>query len=83
MRYRPSRRRRMQTTRPLRAVASGPSAVWSLDFVADQLGHGPQFRALTVVHVFTREALAIEVGQRLRSADVVDVLERVRCSLMV
>jgi putative transposase len=80
LRYRPSRRRRMQTTRALRAAASGPNAVWSLDFVADQLGHGPRFRALTVVDVFTREALAIEVGQQLRSADVVAVLERLRCS---
>lgn len=30
-----------------------------------------QIRALTVADVFTREALAIEVGQRLKGEDVV------------
>ena len=39
--------------------------VWSLDFVSDQLANGTRFRALTVVDIFSREALAIEVGQRL------------------
>ena len=39
-----------------------PDEVWSLDFVADQLADGRKFRALTVVDVYTREALAIEVG---------------------
>jgi putative transposase len=37
-----------------------------LDFVADQLENGQRFRALTVVDVFTRESVAIEVGQNLR-----------------
>ena len=36
-----------------------------LDFVADQLSDGRRFRALTVVDVFTRESLAIEVGHHL------------------
>jgi putative transposase len=48
----------------------GPQAraandVWSLDFAADQLADGTRFRALTVFDIFTREALAIEDGQRL------------------
>ena len=46
--------------------------------MADQLSRGARFRALTVVDVFTREALAIEVGQQLRAADVVAALERLR-----
>jgi putative transposase len=80
LRYRPSRRRRMQTTRPARAQAPKPNAAWSLDFVADQLSHGGRFRALTVVDVFSRECLAIEIGQHLRAADVVAALERLRLS---
>ena len=44
-----------------------------MDFVADQLVDGTQFRALTIVDVFTRQALAIAVGQRLRTEDVVKV----------
>ncbi len=54
--------------------------MWSLDFVCDQLSQGQRFRALTVVDVFTRVALAIEVGQPLRASDVVAVLDRLRQS---
>ena len=38
---------------------------------------GRRFRALTVVDVFTRESLAIEVGQSLKGEDVVRVLSRI------
>ena len=54
------------------------SAGWSLDFVADQLADGRRFRALTVLDVFTRESLAIEVGQRLKGEDVVSALNQIR-----
>jgi putative transposase len=47
-----------------------------MDFVAHQLVDGTRFRALTVVDVFTREALNIEVGARLVAADVVAVCNR-------
>jgi putative transposase len=46
--------------------------------VADQLANGNRFRCLTIVDVFTRECLAIEVGQRLSGTDVVSVLNRLR-----
>ena len=44
--------------------------------MSDQLANGMRFRALTVVDIFTREALAIEVGQRLGGEHVVAVLNR-------
>ena len=47
-----------------------------MDFVADQLVNGASIRALTIVDVFTREALSIEVGQRLKGHDVVAVCNR-------
>ena len=47
-----------------------------MDFVADQLVNGNKFRILTIVDVFTREALAVEVGCRLRGEDVVRVCNR-------
>ena len=37
-----------------------------MDFVMDQLQNGARFRALTIVDVHTREAVAIEVGQSLK-----------------
>ena len=57
---------------------TAPNQVWGLDFVADQLADGRRFRALTVLDVFTRESLAIEVGQRLRGEDVVGALNQIR-----
>jgi hypothetical protein len=47
-----------------------------MNFVSDQLANGNRFRILTIVDVFTREALAIEVRHRLRSEDVVRVCNR-------
>jgi putative transposase len=52
--------------------------MWSLDFVADQLADGRRFRALTILDVFTRESLAIEVGQRLKGENVVGALNQIR-----
>ena len=46
--------------------------------MADQLTDGRRFRALTIVDVFTRESLAIEVGQALKGTDVVEVLNQIR-----
>ncbi|PSH43182.1 transposase [Yersinia pseudotuberculosis] len=54
---------------------------WSTDFVADNLFNGRRVRALTIVDNFSRECLAIEVGQGLRGDDVVAVMDRLKHSL--
>jgi putative transposase len=51
-----------------------------MDFMADQLFDGRRFRLLTIVDDFTRESLAIEVGQRLNGDDVARVLDRIKQS---
>ena len=61
LRYKPRRMRCAATNRRDRCKPTAPNEVWSLDFVADQLADGRRFRALTVVDVFTRESLAIEL----------------------
>lgn len=66
------KRRKMLVTRRERFVPRRPNEAWSMDFVADQLTNGQRFRALTIVDVFSREALAIQVGQSLRGEHVVD-----------
>ena len=43
-----------------------------MDFLSDQLVNGTRIRALTVVDVFTREAVCIRVRHRLRAKDVVE-----------
>ena len=70
------RRRKMAAHRQARCVPAQANEAWSLDFVHDQLSNGSKIRMLTVIDVYTREALAIEVGERLRGGDVVSVLNR-------
>lgn len=76
LRKRPPKRRKMVVQREKRCVPQQANDAWSLDFVSDELHRGQRFRALTVVDVYTREALAIEVGTRLRGEHVVDTLNR-------
>ena len=71
------RRHRMAVERRARYQPSAADQAWSLDFVADELVSGQKIRALTIVDVYTREAVAIRVGQRLRGEDVVEVLNQV------
>jgi putative transposase len=66
LRHRVPRRRKSVVPRWACPKPGKPNEVWMLDFVADQLANGQRFRALTVVDVFTRESVAIEVGQSLR-----------------
>ena len=70
------RRRKMVVTRNLRIKPSEVDQAWTMDFVSDQLAGGASIRALTIVDVFSREALAIEVGTRLRAEHVVAGLDR-------
>jgi putative transposase len=46
-----------------------------MDFTSDQLYNGKRFRALTILDTFSRESMAIYVGQAIRGIDVVNVLE--------
>jgi transposase InsO family protein len=48
--------------------------VWSYDFVADRTHDGRALKMLTIVDEYTRECLAIHVGRRLRSIDLVERL---------
>ena len=45
--------------------------------MSDELFDGRRIRLLTIVDNHTRESLAIDVGQRIRGCDVVQVLERI------
>ena len=53
------KRRKMVVTRQAKIKPSKPNEAWSMDFVADQLANGMKFRTLTIVDVFSKEALAI------------------------
>ena len=49
-----------------------------MDFVSDQLQDGTRSRSLTIVDVYTREAVVIEVGQSLKGDDVVRTLNKLK-----
>jgi putative transposase len=51
-----------------------PNHVWSYDFVEDRTHDGRKLRLLNVIDEFSHECLAIRVGRKLRTADVIDVL---------
>lgn len=61
-----------------RSRASALNECWSMDFVSDNLFNGRRIRALTIVDNFSRECMAIYVGQAIRGEEVVSVLEQLR-----
>jgi putative transposase len=73
---RPKRNKSARLRQP-KQVATAINQIWSMDFVADALFDGRRLRALTVVDNYTRESLAIDVGQSLKGEDVVNTLNRI------
>ena len=69
-------RKRVAAARPRPQAPRGPNQVWSYDFVFDHCANGQQLKCLTVTDEFTKEGLAIDVGGRIRSARVIEVLSR-------
>jgi len=61
-----------------RSRASALNECWSMDFVSDNLFNGRRIRALTIVDNFSRECMAIYVGQAIRGEEGVSVLEQLR-----
>ena len=55
-------RKRLKREKPdALAVPDAPNMTWSMDFMADRLWDGRQFRLLNVLDDFNREGLGIEV----------------------
>lgn len=73
---RPKRNKAARLRQPKQLVTA-MNQIWSMDFVADTLFDGRRLRALTVVDNFTRESLAIDVGQSLKGEGVVNTLNRI------
>ncbi len=57
------KRRKMVVARQAKIKPTRTNSAWSMDFVADQLADGRKLRTLTIVDVFTKKSLAIEVGR--------------------
>ena len=74
LRLKRPRRNKAAKLRQPKQLAHAMNEIWSMDFVADALFDGRRLRMLTVVDLFTRECLAIDVGQSLKGEDVVRTL---------
>ncbi len=59
------------------AVPQAINAVWSMDFMHDQLADGRSLRLFNVIDDYNREGLGIEVGFSLPAARVIRALERI------
>ena len=57
--------------------ADAPNQRRSMDFVTDALFDGRRLRALTIVAIYTREALTIEVDQGIKGEQFVDAVRRI------
>lgn len=77
-RMRPAGKRKSSRPRAEKFKATAPYQAWSMDFVANHLQNSTRFRSLTIVDVYTQEAVAIEAGQSLKEDDVVRTLNRAK-----
>lgn len=74
-------RRRRKVRRPTTArqplmSASGPNAVWSMDFVGDALANGRRLKCLTIADDFSHESIDIAVDHGISGAYVIRVLDQ-------
>lgn len=71
-------RKRLKRERPEElATPEKPNMVWSMDFMADRLSDGRQFRLLNVLDDFNREGLGIEIDFSLPAERVVRALNQI------
>ena len=71
-------RKRLKREKPDELVVPEvPNEVWSMDFMADRLEDGRQFRLLNVLDDFNREGLGIEIDFSLPAERVVRALNQI------
>lgn len=76
MRIKPRKRLVRERPEPL-TVPATINAVWSMDFMHDQLADGRSYRLFNVIDDFNREALGIEVDLSLPGERVVRALDQI------
>jgi len=73
---RKARKRLLRVGSPRPAV-TGPNQEWALDFVHDAAESGRKFRVLSVIDIYTRECLALEVDTGFAGRRVTRALEAI------
>ena len=80
LRHKRPRRNKSARLRQPQQVADYPNHIWGMDFVSDALFDGRRLRLLPVIDLYTRECLAITVGQSLKGDDVTRILDNIRAN---
>jgi len=70
------KRKRLLRTGFVRPMVTAANQEWALDFVHDAAESGRKFRVLSVIDVYTRECLALEVDTSFASRRVTRELEK-------
>jgi len=60
----------------IRRQAGRRNHVWSMDFIFDRTTNGKSLKILVVIDEYTRECLALEVGRRFTSDQLIELLGR-------
>jgi len=76
IRVKAPRRRRAAVVREEIVARTAPNQSWAMDFMHDVLADGTKIRLLTIVDIFSRESIALEVDYGFKSPQVVEVLRR-------
>jgi putative transposase len=71
------RRKRLQRVGVVRPEVTGANQEWAADFVHDAAESGRKFRVLSVIDVYTRECLALEVDTGFAGRRLTRVLEEI------
>jgi putative transposase len=77
LRIKTPRRRKAAVARTARRVPTRANEVWAMDFMHERLADHRKIRLLTIVDLFTRECVALDVAYGFKSADVVRILAAV------
>jgi len=72
------RKRTSEYLRITRERARNINDCWSMDFASDSTFQGRRFRVLTVLDIFSRECLGVEVDQSIKGGDVVGLLNHIK-----
>lgn len=73
-RHKKRRRIYHKDTSVIRLRPTHPSHIWAIDLVHDKLSNGRNYKMLTVLDEYTRQALCVEVREKMTANDVLVVM---------
>lgn len=78
LRRKRSKKHKRENLRVTRGNILNINDCWGMDFVSDSTFQGRHFRILTIVDIFSRECLGLDVNQGIKGNDVVVLLEQIK-----